>query len=194
MATFTENRASRLRDGGTATLFHNTSADREIISEQRMVRGSSGWAGGGIYFAGSENETLQKTQNKGRTLQAKVKLGRVLEVTTSSVKDYSFTELQNLGYDSVKITGIRTGDEYVVYNHDQVSSISYASSSSCSYSNPHHQGNCTHSHCGSVEHVGNALAQIGYQVAVIQLVRCCGTVQRLVPPAGRVYCCQCGGK
>ena len=123
MATFTENRASRLRDGGTATLFHNTDADRKIISEQRMVRGSSGWAGGGIYFAGSENETLQKTQNKGRTLEARVKLGRVLVVTTSSVKDFSFTELQNMGFDSVKITGIRTGDEYVVYNGDQVGSI-----------------------------------------------------------------------
>ena len=123
MATFTENRANRLRDGGTVTLFHNTNADREIISSQRMVRGSSGWAGGGIYFAGSENEALQKTQNKGRTLEARVKLGRVLVVTTSSVKDFSFTELQNMGFDSVKITGIRTGDEYVVYNGDQVGSI-----------------------------------------------------------------------
>ena len=124
-------RQQRLKKGPTVIKYHNTDAHRPIIKEQKMKRGSSGWVGGGIYWADTEAETLGKTQNKGRTLQAKVQLGRTLTVNqTTADTNMTYTKLQKMGYDSVKLTGPSTGDEYVVYNSDQVSEIDYAGSTS----------------------------------------------------------------
>ena len=128
-------RQQRLNQGPTVTAYHNTDADRVIIKEQKMKRGSSGWVGGGIYWAETEAETHGKTQNKGRTLQAKVQLGRTLEMNvTNADSNMTYSKLQAKGYDSVKLTGPATGDEYVVYNSDQVSEIDYAGSTSGSTS------------------------------------------------------------
>lgn len=127
--TTRDSRQQRLDLGPVITKYHNTDADRPIINSQKMKRGSAGWVGGGIYFADTEAETLGKTKNKGRTLQATVRLGRTLEMNvTNADSNMTYSKLQSLGYDSVKLTGPSTGDEYVVYNSDQVSEIDYAGS------------------------------------------------------------------
>ena len=144
-------RQQRLDQGPTVTKYHNTDAHRAIIEEQKMKRGSSGWVGGGIYFADTEAETHGKTKNRGQTLQAKVQLGRTLTVTpTSADSNMTYSKLQNLGYDSVKLTGPSTGDEYVVYNSDQVNEIDYAGSTS----SRSHSSSTTSSLCSTCGQTG----------------------------------------
>jgi hypothetical protein len=107
-------------------LFHQTTEERakEILSSQSMHRGLEGSAGGGIYFAGSEHATYGKAHHHGVILKAKVHLGRVLVLVGEAIRHMTFSELKRLGYDSVLVTGrFNTGDEYVVYNWDQVTDI-----------------------------------------------------------------------
>ena len=52
-----------------------------------------------------------------------MKLGIVKRPSGHGDKSITFHTLGAEGYDSVLITGLRTGDEYVVYNWDQVDSI-----------------------------------------------------------------------
>eukprot|EP00405_Crypthecodinium_cohnii_P033453 CAMPEP_0206533446 /NCGR_PEP_ID=MMETSP0325_2-20121206/4965_1 /ASSEMBLY_ACC=CAM_ASM_000347 /TAXON_ID=2866 /ORGANISM="Crypthecodinium cohnii, Strain Seligo" /LENGTH=175 /DNA_ID=CAMNT_0054030081 /DNA_START=143 /DNA_END=670 /DNA_ORIENTATION=+ len=117
-------RLERLRAGPTMLLYHQTSAEnaRKILSSQRLLRGSQGLAGGGIYFAASAAETAHKAQAKGVILQARVRLGKRMEVQESAVKT-TYRSLLDQGYDSVFITRRKTGLEYVVYNYDQVTDI-----------------------------------------------------------------------
>ena len=106
--------------GNTRYLFHVTDAASasSILSSQRMLRGSGGLAGGGIYFAETEQLARQKAQNQGVCLRARVKLG-AQRTLTSSDSSITFSSLFNSGYDSVRLT-FRNGDEFVVYNFDQV--------------------------------------------------------------------------
>ena len=55
-------------------------------------------------------------------LQCTVAVGSIKSVG-SSPPDFTYSGLRRDGYDSVKITGRASGDEYVVYNSDQVLSI-----------------------------------------------------------------------
>ena len=116
-------REERLAHGQTATLYHET-ADAGAVaieSSQRFRRGDdSGSAGSGIYFATSPGDCHRKAHNHGVVLQATVRLGNVK--TVDHPESFTFTELDNSGYDSVKLT-CYTGDEYVVYNYDQVTNI-----------------------------------------------------------------------
>ena len=108
----------------TMTLYHQTSREiaNKILSSGTMLRGSSGLAGGGIYFACSASDTERKAKQHGVILECTVAVGSIKTVG-SSPPDFTFSGLRSEGYDSVKITGRASGVEYVVYNSDQVLSI-----------------------------------------------------------------------
>ena len=88
-----------------------------------MKRGSDGFAGGGIYFADSKEATDRKAHSRGTYLQATVNLGRAKVINDRA--NVSYTALKAQGFDSVKIVGLASGPEYVVYNWDQVADIRY---------------------------------------------------------------------
>ena len=106
------------------TLYHQTDrpSANEILQSQNMLRGSSGLAGGGIYFAISKEDTNRKAHKKGVFLKCRVKLGNVKKISSNGDNSITFSSLQAQGYDSVEIPR-PGGTEYVVYNKDQVYSI-----------------------------------------------------------------------
>lgn len=117
------DRRSRLH-ANYKILYHQTSpqAASAIMASQRMLRGSEGLAGGGIYFAESPRETFGKAHEHGVILSCKVLLGRVRTIPSSGDRYVNFGSLLESGYDSVLIPR-PGGTEYVVYNSDQVPSI-----------------------------------------------------------------------
>jgi len=119
-----QDRQRRLEEGQQVRLYHQTdrAAADKILQSQRMARGSSGLAGGGIYFAESVSDTYRKAQSKGVVLSATVKLGKPKRLGSSGDCAVSYSSLQDEGYDSV-IVDRPGGTEYVVYNWDQVSNI-----------------------------------------------------------------------
>ena len=55
---------------------------------------------------------------------ADVRVGNVAHKTVDECSgNETFTELRKAGYDSVRIHGLRTGEEIVVYNYDQVLNV-----------------------------------------------------------------------
>jgi len=108
-------------------MYHATTeaAAQAILTSQQMVRGSSGAAGGGIYFAASPVDARRKARTAGSVvLAARIALGtsKVLSQVDPSV---TFASLQREGYDSVRLTALN-GDEFIVYNWDQVRQIELA--------------------------------------------------------------------
>jgi hypothetical protein len=89
-----------------------------------MLRGSSGLAGGGIYFAESERETQGKAHSHGVMIVANVKLGRSKHVPPNGDQSITHRSLIHEGYDSVMIPR-PGGTEWVVYNYDQVEIIQH---------------------------------------------------------------------
>ena len=92
---------------------------KEMRDSGRMLRGKTGLAGGGIYFATCREDTEGKAHQKGVILRCRVRLGRVKEIPWTGDKSITFAKLLQQGYDSVFIQRAG-GDEYVVYNSDQV--------------------------------------------------------------------------
>jgi len=124
-----KNRESRL-ERNVKTLYHRTDSHTIIITTQTMKRGDERCsAGSGIYFALSADATYRKTTHhsfsNAKVLQCKVRLGRVKTVAKydKSVSNMTFTKLLKSGFDSIMLTFFN-GAEYVVYNYDQVKSIS----------------------------------------------------------------------
>ena len=115
-------------------LYHETSpeAATSILSGQRMLRGRSGIAGGGIYFTVSPELTGHKAHHRGVILECQVRVGRVKKIERKGDRSITFTSLLNQGYDSVEIP--RSGTEYVVYNYDQIFYINRWEDSSTSSS------------------------------------------------------------
>ena len=118
----------RLENGKTMTLYHQTSSDvaKLIVSSQEMLRGSTGLAGGGIYFATTPRHTNHKTLHQGPILECTVKLGNIYKTSFSGDSTLSFRKLINMtpAFDSVIIP--RTNrEEYVIYNKKQIVSIKY---------------------------------------------------------------------
>ena len=130
-----ESRWERLERYGTTELYHQTDKESalQILSSQRMLRGGGGSLGGGIYFAGSAEETNRKAHKTGIVLKANVYLGRTWEDKSGTGgQEYTHTNLlkRGRGYDSVTAKWFRSGTEYVVYNYDQVTDIKLADSKS----------------------------------------------------------------
>eukprot|EP00811_Abedinium_folium_P007628 NODE_17040_length_964_cov_6.359618.p2 GENE.NODE_17040_length_964_cov_6.359618~~NODE_17040_length_964_cov_6.359618.p2 ORF type:complete len:164 (-),score=35.69 NODE_17040_length_964_cov_6.359618:415-906(-) len=124
-------RARRNRMEGTGKrLYHVTSsaaASRIKAGGNLLQRGADGAAGAGMYFATSREHAVRKCQQRRGTplvcLTCEVSVGIVKKLDAGAEKP-TFTKLLKQGYDSVLITNL-SGDEYVVYNWDQVSIQSY---------------------------------------------------------------------
>ena len=117
------NRRQRLADGEVVMGYHQTDdAGKRGIQANGWKRGSSGLAGGGIYFARTPGETEGKAHHKGWIFECRVKMGNTKEVMGGD-GGITFGTLESEGYDSVTIRGRRTGIEYVVYNCDQVETV-----------------------------------------------------------------------
>jgi hypothetical protein len=117
------SRASRLESGPVRELYHQTDAACAalILDSQQFKRGDPNAAcGSAIYFAETAAATQAKANRHGVVLVATVRLGRIKNV--SQPEKLTFSELDNSGYDSVRLTCFN-GDEYVVYNYDQVTNI-----------------------------------------------------------------------
>ena len=112
-------------------LYHQTDAETAeiILRPQRMQPGSSGLAGGGIYFATTPELTGHKAHKKGVILEATVALGRIYTLEAAGDPSMTLQKLKSLGYNSVCIArAVSSGHEYVVYDPKQVSAIQYAPS------------------------------------------------------------------
>lgn len=109
----------------TVTLYHQTSPENaeRILQSQTMIKGTSGMAGGGIYFAASPHDTNHKAKHTGCILRAEVILGNVLRLPKNGLSHITYEWLQERGYDSVQIPR-DNGTEYVVYHSSQVVRIS----------------------------------------------------------------------
>ena len=109
-------------------LFHQTKREyADLILRSLMFKpGSRGLAGGGIYFAESPPATKLKCHAGGVILQATVLLGRLKHIRhhytggTPSTASITGVSLQAEGFDSVHLSGLHTGDEWIVYFTDQV--------------------------------------------------------------------------
>ena len=114
------DREQRILKGTTRILYHQTNSTcaKEILKTKKMKCGQTGYAGGGIYFAVSREDTNHKATRAGVILQCRVRLGNIKRITSPD-PSICFTQLQQEGYDSIEIGG-RRGVEHVVYNSDQV--------------------------------------------------------------------------
>ena len=120
----------------TTKVYHETdeTAAIVILQTQRMLRGSSGLVGGGIYFTAAPPQTQGKAHSKGVMLKCSVRLGTSKPVdatlyrfTNVAWPKFTHTSLIRDGFDSVMITGLDTGVEFVVYNCEQVKVIEWHS-------------------------------------------------------------------
>lgn len=121
-------RSKRLLAGYSFSLFHQTDekSAKAIEEEGFMLRGSTGLAGGAIYFATKSYLTGHKAHKHGALLVCRVDLGRVKKVGVNGDRSITFQSLQAEGYDSVRIDR-PGGIEYIVYSHDQVSQVTNCS-------------------------------------------------------------------
>ncbi len=122
-----EDQKYRLKYGENKILYHQTSpeAAKEIVESGKMLRGSHGLAGGGIYFATTPSHTEHKALYKGVILECDVSLGRTYTTGFNGDSSLSYRKLLHMdpiGYDSVIIPR-ENGEEYVIYNHKQIKLI-----------------------------------------------------------------------
>lgn len=108
---------------GCARLFHQTDSETAeiILRTQEMKPGTSGLAGGGIYFATSKELTHHKATRKGVILEATVRLGKIKTLDADGDRGMTHSKLQRMGFDSVCLARqVSSGHEYVVYDSKQV--------------------------------------------------------------------------
>jgi hypothetical protein len=109
-------------------LYHQTSEQNAtaILNSVEMRRGHNGMFGGGIYFAATPEETDAKAHARSVVLQCAVFVGRAKKVR-NACPTLGFSSVDDEGFDSVhavsSATFLPTGDEFVVYNSDQVLAI-----------------------------------------------------------------------
>lgn len=84
-----KDRQRRLEQGKRMTLYHQTSREHadKIIASGKMLRGSHGNAGGGIYLAETKKETQWKALQHGVLLECEVQLGAIREEYHASETD-----------------------------------------------------------------------------------------------------------
>jgi ubiquitin C len=104
---------------GGMRLYHCTSKSNAAAIKRNGFRcGSSGLAGGGIYFAESVDDASRKARHQGVVLECEVNLGRMRHIGFSGEDDLTLSRLNSAGYDSVCIP--RNGTEYCVYESSRV--------------------------------------------------------------------------
>lgn len=117
-----DERSARL-ETNVLRLYHQTSEEAadSIIAGQEVRLGSIGYAGAGIYFAVTPEDTDLKSHTKGIILVATVRLGKVFHLKHSD-RELDGDKLLEDGHDSVYLKR-PTGPEYVIYFPDQVGEI-----------------------------------------------------------------------
>jgi hypothetical protein len=99
---------------GGRLLYHCTSrANADSIQRNGFRCGSSGLAGGGIYFAETAADASRKAHNNGVVLECEVDVGRVRSLDHNGDSSMTLRRLNDLGYDSVEIP--RQGKEFCIY-------------------------------------------------------------------------------
>lgn len=118
-----KERQERLEKGERVELFHLTDrASADLIkASSKMIRGSKGNAGGGIYFATSIEDAYAKALHKGAMLKCRVALGDV-HVEDECLK-WDFKQLMAMKKDSIHGKHNYATRAYVVYSWDQVDVI-----------------------------------------------------------------------
>eukprot|EP01083_Nonionella_stella_P090563 252985_1 len=113
----------------TMILYHVTDrhSAKSIHHNNLMIRGESGLFGGGIYFAETIDVAMHKAHHEGYVITAEVMIGNEFTLYGYDHRYHflTFTELWNMGYDSVHApngAGLSLlGEcERVVYNCDQI--------------------------------------------------------------------------
>lgn len=117
--------------GHIMTLYHQTSKEiGELILKSSFKSGSSGWCGGGIYFAKTPEATFTKAiganSHQGFIIEARVDLGRMKQLTRTCDGSMTGAKLQSEGYDSLTFNP-GDGDEFVIYSADRVLSTRHYS-------------------------------------------------------------------
>jgi len=97
---------------------------KEVKQCGRLIRGTLGPFGSGLYFYDSEEIAVfmakhRNEENRGRVVMAKVFVGEMIDVSNQDDKQFDFRTLQQSGKDSVSRT-LGFGNEFIVYNADQV--------------------------------------------------------------------------
>jgi hypothetical protein len=107
---------------GGMLLYHCTTKSKAAAIRRNGFRcGSSGIAGGAVYFAASVEDAARKSHYNGVVLVCEVDLGRVHDVGYNGDSSLSLTKVRALNCDSVRIP--RNGDpgtEYCVYEPSRV--------------------------------------------------------------------------
>jgi hypothetical protein len=100
-------------------LYHCTSrADAATIMAEGFCCGTSGLAGGGIYFAETVEAASRKAHQHGVVLVCDVDLGRVFDTGFNGDSTLNIQRLNRMGYNSVRLP--RNGTEYCVYEPHRV--------------------------------------------------------------------------
>lgn len=109
-----------LRSNNSRTLYQTAPHNAECILKYGFMCGSSGLAGGGIYFAETQSDANRKAHRNGALLRCEVDLGRQLTIPSSGDSQAQRKMIEG-GYQSVTIP--RNGTEHVVYDPRRVTSI-----------------------------------------------------------------------
>ena len=109
--------------GRQMQLFHMTSEDkcRAIVASNKMLPGSRGMFGAGIYFCDKARDCLGKAHSTGVTLRCLVQLGRSL-ICKAADSSLSMAKVRRVGCTSIKAPGgyAVSRTEYAVYEPWQV--------------------------------------------------------------------------
>jgi hypothetical protein len=133
----------------TLTLYHCTDTESAylILADQRFIRGSDGYFGGGMYYAESVQDAERKAHKKGVVLSAEVRVGKALVCDQQYKGDYQ--SLKALGCNSIKGTCLN-GTEWVVFNNGRIRGIKVVkginsfkcSDNQCARFGKYHYGGC----------------------------------------------------
>lgn len=109
-------------------MYHQTSPELgKLILNSAFAPGHTGWCGGGIYFALSEEATYGKASgpdsHKGYIITAHVDVGRMKTETPPCDGSMTGDKLRHMGYDSILFKD-KGGDEVVIYDPSRVKSMS----------------------------------------------------------------------
>jgi hypothetical protein len=127
-SSISRERESRLRRGHVKGYHQTCEFWSHYIDSAHMFKpGSDGLAGGGIYMAVCESDTHHKAHHYGVLYSCDVLLGNTKVISAAGDKSITFATLLAQGYDSVRIPR-PGGDEYVVYNSDQVTNVTKSTS------------------------------------------------------------------
>lgn len=118
-----------------------------ILADKRFIRGTTGFFGGGIYFAEKVEDAERKAHKKGVVLSSIVEVGKAVVVGQGCGMD--FKTVQSLGCDSLKGTCLN-GIEWVVFNNSQARKIRVekgmsgfdCTDSQCARNGKYHYGDC----------------------------------------------------